>query len=264
MRIGRKGFLLGGAAALGMFAVGGAAYAQTATPTPGARPNPAAKHEAMLAAIAAKLGKSVDELKAAMAAVHKDQLDAAVAAGRLTREQADRMLERMQNGPGLGFPGPIGRGVGPGFKGGPHGPGGMGPGRGAGPLAVPGLASAADLATFLGIAPNELAEALRSGKSLAAIAQEKGKTRDQLKTFLTDGVKKRLDEAVAAGRLTRAQADEMLARHTANLDTAIDRVRPAPGEKPARPERPRARRPGEPGEPRSGVEGRGPGAGIRA
>ncbi|MBM4419317.1 MAG: hypothetical protein FJ033_13560, partial [Chloroflexi bacterium] len=130
MKIGRKRFLLGGAAALGALAVGGAAYAQTAPPRPGARPNPAAKHEEMLAAIAAKLGKTVDEVKAALAAVHKDQLDAAVAEGRLTREQADQMLERMKNGPGPGFPGPMGQGGGPGFKGPPHGPGGMAPGRG--------------------------------------------------------------------------------------------------------------------------------------
>jgi urease accessory protein UreF len=89
------------------------------------------------------------------------------------------------------------------------------------------------LAQFLGLTPQELGEQIRSGKSLAEVAQGKGKSRDDLKTFLTNQAKTRFSAAVTAGRLTQAQADQMLAKMTANLDTMIDhKGQPGKGPRP--------------------------------
>lgn len=65
------------------------------------------------------------------------------------------------------------------------------------------------------------------------MAQNHGKSRDQLKAFLSAEQKTHLDEQVAAGRMTQAQADAKLAEFSANLDTRIDQVgKPARGMQP--------------------------------
>jgi AraC-like DNA-binding protein len=80
------------------------------------------------------------------------------------------------------------------------------------------------LAQFLGVPRADLRMAQRLGKSLAQLAQERGKTRDQLKGFLIDQQKARLDQRVLAGRLTRQGADLRLADFVGQLDRRIDRV----------------------------------------
>ena len=62
----------------------------------------------------------------------------------------------------------------------------------------------------LGVTEAELRETLESGKSLEQVACDRGKSVDGLVDALVDAAKERLDAAVAAGRITRAQADEML------------------------------------------------------
>ncbi len=150
--------------------------------------------------------------------MQKERLAEDVAAGRLTQAQADAIAQRSAQMPfgGPGF-GPGGKGFGPGGRGGP------GHEMRGGPIGH------ADVATFLGIPAADLKTALQ-GKSLAQVAQENGKTRDALKTFLTDAEKARLTQAVADGRITQAQADERLAAVAAQIDTHIDRVHPAPSE----------------------------------
>ena len=66
-------------------------------------------------ALGSKLGKSGDEVRAAFKAVIKDDIEAAVDAGRLTRARADRILERINAAECLpplfghhGFRGPCG------------------------------------------------------------------------------------------------------------------------------------------------------------
>lgn len=75
-------------------------------------------------ALAKELGKSGDDVRAAMKAAAKKKIEEAVDADRLTRSQADRILSRMDDAacvPAFGGPG------GPGGCGGPHGgPGGPG------------------------------------------------------------------------------------------------------------------------------------------
>lgn len=219
MRLTVPRIVAGGLAALALSAaIGGAAYAQTATPTPqSARVKPQ-RGEDFLNAVASKLGKTPAELRAAVVAAQKDRLAADVTAGRLTQAQADALGQRLEAAGGLPFgPGPAA--AGPGHRAGLKGrPGDRGPAA----VRPPG----SDIATFLGIQPRELADALRSGKSLAQIAQEKGKSRDDLKAHLTQQERARLTAAVQAGRLTQAQADARLTAMTARLDQAIDRSPP--------------------------------------
>ena len=87
-------------------------------------------------------------------------------------------------------------------------------------------AAAAD---YLDLTEAQLHEQLRSGKSLAQIAKDKGKSTDGLKKALHDAVKKDLDAAVDAGRITQAQADEALQRFDERADDLINRT---PGEHP--------------------------------
>ena len=66
-------------------------------------------------------------------------------------------------------------------------------------------------AAFLGLTETQLEEALHSGKSLAQIAKEKGKSADDLVDALVAATTKRLDQAVADGRMTKAQRDMVVA-----------------------------------------------------
>jgi hypothetical protein len=206
--------------------VGGGVLAQTppaGTPAPGAPalPQPVATATEFFAKLAAKLGLDAARVQIAAKEAQKEQIDAAVQAGRLTPEMATRLKERVDAGELV-----IGHG-----PGGKHGPGG--PGRGG------FFGDPQALASWLGITPEQLRTELHegTGKSLVQVAQAHGKTRDALFTFLTDQVKARLDQDVAAGRLTRQQTDEMLARFQQNVGQMVDQVHPVGG-------------PGQPGGPR--------------
>src|SRR3954468_21276524 len=129
--------LAAGAVGLAVLAGTGGAYAaaQSSTPSPSTSPtkpkvDPAAEQKAFLDDVAKRLNVTRDQLDAAIKGAAGARIDAAVAAGKMTKEQGDEAKKRLEsgNGPGvgLGFGGPGGpRGGGPGFG---HG----GPGRGFG------------------------------------------------------------------------------------------------------------------------------------
>lgn len=164
-------------------------------------------HQAYLSALAGRLGISVDQLKAAMQQTRIDQINQAVAAGKLDRARADQMIQAIQSGqrPGQGQPGPGQRG-----PGGPGRPGAMGPDGG---VAIAGI---------LGLTPEQLRTEMQAGKSLGQIADAQRVSRDTLKAKLLEAQKARLDAAVAGGRITAQQAQEMAARMTANVDRMIN------------------------------------------
>jgi hypothetical protein len=76
------------------------------------------------------------------------------------------------------------------------------------------LSTAAD---YLGLTEEQLQNRLNSRKTLAQIANEQGKSAEGLIDKLVQGKQERLEAAVKDGRLTRAQADEILA----NLNNAV-------------------------------------------
>ena len=199
-----------GAAALIAAAAGtGVAYA---TGTIGSQ-TPQQRQEAILQDLAGKLGVSVDKLKTAIKAVASDQIDQALAAGKLTQAQADQLKQQLQSSTLLPFG--IGPGRGPGFG---H-RGGFGRGM--------GLDAAA---TYLGLSQADLFTQLRSGKTLAQIAQAtQGKTVDGLKQAMVGAAKTQLDQAVKDGRITSAQESTILSNLQSRIDAMVNGTMPAPG-----------------------------------
>lgn len=170
-------------------------------------------------ALAGRLGISIDQLQAAQKQARIDMINQAVQAGQITQDQANRRIQAIQSGQRMGPPngqGPQGQGQPgqgrPGF--GQRGPGGPGGG--------PGMRGGGELASILGMSPEELRAAFQSGKSLAQIGQDKGISRDDLKAKILAARKTRLDQAVQAGNLTGDQEQQILNRINANIDRQLD------------------------------------------
>ncbi|MCC6222003.1 MAG: hypothetical protein IT201_00745 [Thermoleophilia bacterium] len=201
-----KRMVAGTLAALAVATGAGAALAATQDDADGTAAATAVEGESpvtFLADVAERIGIEPDELEAAVQAEALERLDQALADGRITEEQADRIRERIESGE-LPF--------GPG-----HGPGGR--------HGAPVIQGTAD---YLGLTPAELLEQLKDGKSLAEVAEANGQTADGLVQALLDGAKTHLDQAVEDGRLTREQADELLERLENRLPNLVERDFPGP------------------------------------
>jgi polyhydroxyalkanoate synthesis regulator phasin len=195
-----------GAAALLAVAGGGAAIAATQL-------SPKQESQTVLNDAAKELGVSPSELSAALKSALEKRIDAAVATGRLTKEQGDDLKQRIESGdfPLFGMPG-----FGPGHGGFEH------------HEMFGGLDAAA---TYLGVTEDNLRTELESGKSLADVAKAKGKSVDGLVDAIVADAKKHLDEEVSEGDLTQAQADQLLARLEEGIRAMVNGERPslAPG-----------------------------------
>ncbi len=209
MAISTRRKLAAGAAGLVVLAGSGGAYA--ATQKPATPPDPAAEQKAFLADVAGRLHVSADQLTEALKGAAQDRVDAAVQAGRLTQDQADKLKRRIAQASGLPLIGPLGPGPGP-----RRAFGGPGFGR---PAFGPGSEIQA-AARYLGLTPQKLFSALRGGKSPADVAGDQGKSVDGLKAAIKAAETARLDAAVKAGRLTDAQRT----RIEQDLDQRIDDV----------------------------------------
>lgn len=173
-----------GTAALLAVAGGGAAIAATQL-------SPKQESQTVLNDAAKELGVSPSDLSAAIKGALEKRVDAAVAAGRLTKEQGNDLKQRIESGdfPLLGF--------------------GPGPGGFEHHEMLGGLDAAA---AYLGLSEDQLRAQLESGKSLAEVAKAKAKSVDGLIDALVADAKKHLDEEVAEGHLTKSQAEQMLSR----------------------------------------------------
>lgn len=149
--------------------------------------SPSEENQAVLDNAAKQLGISPGKLSDALKKALSDRVDAAVAAGRLTKAQGDELKQRINSDDFPLF-------------------GGLN--RGFGHFGFFGKIDAA--ADYLGLTEAQLHSELESGKSLAQVAKEHGKSVDGLVDALVAAAKKDLDSAVAAGRLTKAQETEML------------------------------------------------------
>jgi hypothetical protein len=169
----------GGAAALAV-AGGGAAIAADKLGSP------SDTSQAIVDDAAGQLGIQPGKLSSALKKAIENQVDAAVSAGQLTKEQGDALKARIEAGayPLLGLP--FGR----------HG---FGPGLGFGfdPLET--------AASYLGVTEAQLQTELAGGETLAQAAKNHGKSADGLVDALAAAEQKQLDAAVAAGRLTKDQ-----------------------------------------------------------
>jgi hypothetical protein len=162
--------------------------------------------DAFLNDVAKRLNVTPAQLKAALKGASDARIDAAVAAGKITKAQGDAMKARTAQD---GVP----------FFGGPHG-GGFG--HHGGGFGHHGGASLAAAAKYLGLTEAELRTQLESGKTLAEIAKAQGKSVDGLEKAITADAKAKLDAAVKAGTITQAQADELLKRATDHVDDLVN------------------------------------------
>jgi uncharacterized protein YidB (DUF937 family) len=199
----KRKVVAGAAAAL---AVGGAGAGIAATKL---SHSPREESQAVVNDAAKQLGVEPSKLSAALKKAYEDRVDAAVADGTITKAEGDALKQRLESdglplvAPPLGF-----RHFG--FD--HHGP--------------PGAQAAAK---YLGLSESQLRSKLESGKTLAQVAKDEGKSVDGLVAALKDDLKQKLDQAVSDGRLTKAQEQKVLAEADQRLNELVN------GKLPARP-----------------------------
>jgi hypothetical protein len=186
--------IVGGTAALAAVLGGGAALAADQL-------SPTEESDAIVQDAAKQLGVSADKLDAALKQALENRVDAAVAAGRLTKAQGAELKQRIEAGE---MP-LIGVGHGPGGHRGHH-----------------GFVDFAAAATYLGVTEAKLRASLEDGDSLAEIAKANGKTAAGLADALVAAAKADLDEKVASGRLTSAQRASILADLESRIDDVVN------------------------------------------
>ncbi len=208
MNFGSKKRMVAAAAATLVVVGGGAgAVAATGSGSPGSD---------FLDSVAKHLGVTPQKLKDATKAAAIDQVNADLAAGRITQAQADELKKRIEAGDGvLGGPG------GPGFGRGRGGSGfavPAGPGFGR-PVIANEIAAAAK---YLGLSEADLRTKLRDGQSLSDVAKAQSKDVAGLKTAILDAAKADLDKAVADKKLTQSQADDIYNGLKSHIDDVVD------------------------------------------
>ena len=135
---------------------------------------------------AKQLGVTPAALTSALKKALEHRIDDAVAAGRLTKERGEKLKARIEAGELPFF-----------FGGFHHG-------------SFRHFLQLDAAASYLGLTEAQLRHQLANGTTLAQIAKDRGKSVDGLIDAMAAEVKGRLDAAVAAGRLTQAQADQVL------------------------------------------------------
>ena len=155
-------------------------------------------------------GKSAAGLVDALVAAEKTEIAAAVTAGRLTQAQADQFTATLK----ARFTALV-NGTEP--EHGPGGPGGHGFGHG------PGGDEFTAAASYLGLTESALATQLQAGKTLAQIANgTSGKSAAGLIDALVAAEKTEIAAAVTAGRLTQAQADQIVPTLTERFTALVN------------------------------------------
>ena len=165
------------------------------------RLSPTQESDTVVADAAKQLGVDPSKLDAALRKALQNRVDAAVAAGQITKAQGDEMKARIAAGevPLVG----------------------IGPGRG---FHSEGhhFADLDAAASYLGITEAALKTSLNDGSTLADIAKEKGKSVDGLKNALVAAAKADLAQAVKDGRLTAAQQAKILADLPDRIDGLVN------------------------------------------
>jgi hypothetical protein len=191
-------------------AVGGAALAATVGAggaIAATQLNPSEESKAVLNDAAEQLGVEPSELSDALKDALANRVDEAVESGQLTEEQGAELKERIESGdvPLLGL---------------------GGPGFGHRLHHVGDLDAAA---SYLGMTEASLMAAIEDGKTLAEIAEDRGKSVEGLVNALVEDAEAELQAAVDAGRLTDAQRDSIVSglkeriTHLVNERPSLDR-----------------------------------------
>jgi hypothetical protein len=197
--------------------------------------SPTVRSRAIISDAAGRLHVAPSQLTSALEKALDDQIDAAVAAGRLTKAQGDALKAQINAGHvplvgGLGFglglhPQVAGSALRFGFGFRPRGLGG--------PIFRPGFPVAAGalfasgvhvVTHYLGITPAQLRNELFAGKSLAQIAKDNGKSADGIVSALVSAAKIRLAKAVAAKHLSSGQEKAILNKIQPFFEDLVNRT----------------------------------------
>ena len=178
-----------------------------------------------IADVATAKGVAISTVTDALYADLKAHIDAHVAAGDITQDQADVRLAAAKAGiaemvtkPGLPAHG----------KGGPGGRGGRGDHGGRGEHGAPRFATEG-LAKVLGLSLTDLNTQLQSGKTLAQIAEAQKVDIQMVKNQLLADYTAKEQAEVATGEHTQAEVDAKIAEFTTRLDDMVNGVRPPMG-----------------------------------
>ena len=174
--------------------------------------SPSEESQAVVNDAAKQLGVEPAKLSSALKKALEDRIDAAVADGRLTKAEGDALKQRLESGGVPLIAPPLGLGHFGHFGFPDHGLHGLSP-----------------AAKYLGLSQSQLGSKLESGKTLAQVAKAQGKSVAGLVSALNADLKQKLDQAVSAGRLTKAQEQKILAAADQRLSDLVN------GKFPARP-----------------------------
>jgi polyhydroxyalkanoate synthesis regulator phasin len=159
--------------------------------------------------LAQHLGVTVDKLQQAFKDTAKEMIDQAVKNGKLTQQQADKLKQKIDSAQGKCFP------------------------LGAGILAQRGKVMAAGAmlkvgfdaaAKALSLTSDQLRSELKSGKSIADVAQAQKVDLQTVKTAVINAEKAAIDGALKNGKLTQQQADNMKSMIDKNGDNVLNHL----------------------------------------
>lgn len=158
-----------------------------------------------LADLAEENGSSGEELVEVLLAIADDKIDAALRSGRIDEAQAEelhrRAEERITN---FVFS----------THDGPH------PGPGLGNRPFRGLVLETTM-EFLDLNQGQVVSHMRTGGTLAELAEENGSSGPELEAALVDAVAQVLDGLVAEGRITQERADRLLEQATERIGVIV-------------------------------------------
>jgi polyhydroxyalkanoate synthesis regulator phasin len=148
--------------------------------------------------LAGILHKSSKETADGIKKASEQTVDQMVKDGKITQAQADKMKQAIASGKGFGFGGERSE------RGERHGDSAL--------KQDLRTAKINAMAKLFGLTPADLQAQLKAGKSIKDLQQAKGVSDEALKAARHQAVKPVLDQAVKDGKLTQAQADQMLQR----------------------------------------------------
>ena len=185
-------------------AIAGALLAGAGSALAGDGDDKSQRCERRLERIAERRGITVAELKAQIRERLLARIDEAVKAGRITEAQAAERRAKVNEGNLCRVVKAANRRV--------H----------ASRAAVRTMLRAA--AGYLGVSNEELRAELRSGKSLEAVAEAKGKGVTGLREAMLAPIAERLDKAVKDGRITDSRRDALMERFGKLADRLLERT----------------------------------------
>jgi hypothetical protein len=175
-------------------------------------PDAGKRCEAYQAALAQKLGISVEKLQQAQKDTTKDLIDQAVKNGKLKADQAAELKKKLDESKGCAPFGALGQRGGS-QNGTPK----------AGTLRA-GLQTGLDAAAkALGMTSDQLTSELKSGKSIADLAKVKNVDLKAVRDAVIAAEKAAIDQAVKNNKTTQAQADKLKAALDKHADKILDR-----------------------------------------